>query len=175
MSRLVTVLTTDNLYFMQQFNFLKTKMIQVYVWLPEGGQVGHTAMFVKSEYISFWPQGGADKKDLKLKRSQPGEFMESLGADITNEGGRQPIVIELHHLDDDAVLAHFVIIQAEGPRYQIMRHNCSHVIAHCLMAGGGTPSFTPNAGHYGNLARILGIGVWTPDQILKFVNEMKLL
>lgn len=148
-------------------------MIKVYVWLPHGGQVGHTAMLVKSEYISFWPEGGADKKDLKLKRSQPGQFVESLAKDIQNEGGVAPVVVEVHNLNEDAVLNHIAEIQAAGPKYQIMRHNCSHVVAHCLMAGGARPSFVPHAGHYGNLARVMGIGVWTPDQILKFVEEIK--
>lgn len=150
-------------------------MIKIYIWLPENGQVGHTAMLAGGRYISFWPEGGADKKDLKLKRSQPGAFVANLAQDIESEGGRQPILVELHNLDEEAVLRHFEGIVKEGPRYQIMRHNCSHMVAYCLMAGGAQPSFTPHAGHYSNLARLLTVGVWTPDQILKFVNEMKLL
>jgi hypothetical protein len=47
-------------------------MVKVHVWLPNGKYVGHAALTVGDDYISFWPDGGAEKKDLKIKRSQPG-------------------------------------------------------------------------------------------------------
>lgn len=151
-------------------------MIKIYVWLPDGNNVGHTAMQVRGTYISFWPEGGASAKDLKLKRSQPGAYADELKSDIDSEGGREPIVIELTNLDEYAILKYFAEISQNKPRYQILRNNCSHMIAHCLMAGGNVqPSFVPHAGHYSNLARRLTIGVWTPDQILKFAEELKLL
>ncbi|WP_338848913.1 hypothetical protein V8J88_08215 [Massilia sp. W12] len=150
-------------------------MIKVFIWLPHEQMVGHTALLVRGQYISFWPEGGADAKDIKTKRSQTGAWVASLGKDIHSEGGRQPEVIELYNLDEEAVLSFYNDYVQMQPRYQIVRNNCSHVVANCLMAGGRKPSFTPNAGHYGNLARILGIGVWTPDQILKFANELKYL
>jgi len=31
-------------------------MVNIYVWLPYDNQVGHTSLFVKNEYISFWPK-----------------------------------------------------------------------------------------------------------------------
>ena len=60
-------------------------------------------------------------------------------------------------------------------RYQIASNNCSHVIAKALMEGAGIkPSFIPHAGQYAKVGRILGLGIWTPDQILRFVNELKI-
>lgn len=151
-------------------------MIKIYVWLPHDNNVGHTAMLAGATYISFWPEDGFDKKDLKFKRSKPGDYVLQLEEDIRREGGREPIVVELHNIDEMKVVRHFDQIAENRPRYQLLRYNCSHVIAQCLIAGAERqPSFTPHAGHYSNLLRRLTIGVWTPDQILKFANELKFL
>jgi hypothetical protein len=85
-----------------------------------------------------------------------------------------PITVELHGLDEDAVLTYVKGVQANLPRYQIARNNCSHVVAAALIAGAGRkPSFIPHAGNYARLGRIVGVGIWTPDQVLKFVEELK--
>lgn len=63
-------------------------MVKVHVWLPDSGHVGHTALTVKDRYISFWPDGEAGKKDLKIKRSQPGMLLQSINEDVRNEGNR---------------------------------------------------------------------------------------
>jgi hypothetical protein len=149
-------------------------MVRVHIWLPDANHVGHTAMTVKNAYISFWPDGGADKKDLKIKRSQPGMFIASLQDDVHSEGNRHPITVELPHLNADKILDFITELQSKAPRYQLARNNCSHVIANALMAGAAAkPSFTPHAGHYSRIGRVLGFGIWTPDQILRFVKELK--
>jgi hypothetical protein len=149
-------------------------MVKVHVWLPNGTHVGHAALTVGDDYISFWPDGGAEKKDLKIKRSQPGMWMQDLREDIHNEGDRWPITVDLPHLDADQVLQYVKDLQRNTPRYQLARHNCSHVVAAALMAGAARKStFTPHAGHYSSLGRVLGIGIWTPDQILRFAREIE--
>ncbi len=149
-------------------------MIKVHVWLPDANHIGHTALTVKSEYISFWPDGSAGKKDLKIKRSQAGMLVQNLEEDIRNEGSRLPITITLSELNVEAVLDYIADIQRSTPRYQIARNNCSHIVANALIAGAESkPSFTPHAGQYGRLGRVLGIGIWTPDQILKFAKELE--
>ena len=45
-------------------------VVKVHVWLPNETHVGHAALTIGDDHISFWPGGGADKKDLKIKRSQ---------------------------------------------------------------------------------------------------------
>ncbi len=151
-------------------------MIKVHVWLRSETHVGHCALSLRDIYVSFWPEGGASAKDIKIKRSQPGLLVDSLEADVRNEGNRQPITIELYNLDVGPILDYVDKLQKDMPRYQIARHNCSHVVAYALMAGAKRgPSFIPNAGHYGNLARVLGLGIWTPDQVLKFAQELKFL
>lgn len=141
--------------------------------MPDANHVGHTAMSVQDRYISFWPDGEAGVKDLKIKRSQPGMLMENLQEDIRNEGGRAPNTIKLANLDEDGILDFIANMQDDIPRYQLARNNCSHMIANILIEGANCkPSFTPHAGHYGSVGRILGIGIWTPDQILKFAHEL---
>ncbi len=147
--------------------------MQVHVWLPDVEHIGHTSLTIGADYISFWPDGAAVKKDLKIKRSQPGMLVPSLHEDIVNEGHRQPVTIELNGLDEAAVLDYIVKLRANTPRYQLARNNCSHVVAGALEAGAGRKaSFRPNAGQYGNLGRVLGVGIWTPDQVLKFAKEL---
>lgn len=149
-------------------------MIKVHVWLPDAGHVGHTAMTVKDRYISFWPDGEAGKKDLKIKTSQPGTLLQSIKEDIFNEGNRQPVTVELPNLDTERVLLYLAVLEGDMPRYQLARNNCSHIIAKALMEGAKCkPSFTPNAGHYSKWGKVLGMGIWTPDQVLKFAQELQ--
>ncbi len=148
--------------------------MQVHVWLPDERNVGHASLTVGEDYISFWPVGEAGKKDLKIKRSQPGMLVPGLHEDIINEGHRKPVTVELRGLNEEAVLEYVAELRANTPRYQLARNNCSHVVAAALEAGAGGPaSFRPHAGHYGGkLGQILGAGIWTPDQVLKFAQEL---
>ena len=64
-------------------------------------------------------------------------------------------------------------MQDDIPRYQLARNNCSHMIADILIEGGSCkPSFIPHAGHDGIAGRVLSIGICTPDQVLKFAQEL---
>ncbi len=72
------------------------------------------------------------------------------------------------------ILLYLASLEDNMPRYQIARNNCSHIVAKALIEGAkNKPSFTPHAGSYGKLARVLGIGIWTPDQVLKFAEELQ--
>lgn len=149
-------------------------MVKIHVWLQDPIHVGHVALAVKNIYVSFWPDGAASKKDIKIKRSQPGTFVESLLEDIRNEGGRAPITVELNGLDEEKLVRYLEDMKDSLPNYQLARNNCSHVVVHALIDGAGCkPSFTPHAGAYHVLGRILGIGIWTPDQVLKFAMELR--
>ena len=147
--------------------------MQVHIWLPHGDHVGHASLTVRGIYFSFWPEDDAGKKDLKSKRSHPGSLMQTIEDDIRAEGGMIPRTFEMRGLDEDAVIEYVTGVQENLPRYQLARNNCSHVVAAALMAGAGRkPSFIPHAGNYGRLGRIVGIGIWTPDQVLKFAQEL---
>jgi hypothetical protein len=148
-------------------------MIKVHVWFADGEHVGHTAMSIGFDYVSFWPVGDATKKDLKIKRSHPGAFMDSLNDDIRNEGGRQPITVTLLNVDQKALLNHIERMRENIPRYQLARNNCSHIVAECLyVASNKKPSFIPSAAAYGRVGKVLGRGIWTPDQVLKYAREL---
>jgi len=150
-------------------------MVKVYVWLPENPYIGHVALSIQDSYISFWPDSAAGWKDLKKKTSQPGAFMQRLQDDIDNEGGRNPIIVELNDIDELKLREYIKGLQENPPRYQLARNNCSHVVAECLLAATGKhASFKPHAGDYSKLGRVLGRGIWTPSQILKYAQELKL-
>jgi hypothetical protein len=148
--------------------------MEVHIWLPHGTYVGHASLTVRGIYFSFWPQDEAGKKDLKSKRSHPGSLMQTIDDDIFAEGGVHPKTFMIDGLNEDAVIEFVRGVQENLPRYQLARNNCSHVVAAALTAGSGRkPSFIPHAGNYGTLGRVVGIGIWTPDQVLKFVQELQ--
>ncbi|WP_076420319.1 hypothetical protein [Colwellia sp. UCD-KL20] len=147
-------------------------MVKVHIWTKNSTHIGHASLTIGTTYVSFWPEGNAVKKDLKIKRSQPGSFMTSLDDDIYSEGDRQPITVIVNNLDEKAILNFIKDLQINTPRYQLARNNCSHIVAQCLQAGATKPSFTPRAKEYGKLGTVLGYGIWTPEQVLRYAREL---
>ncbi|WP_226663784.1 hypothetical protein [Microbulbifer aggregans] len=148
-------------------------MLKVHVWLPLGNMVGHASLSFGSDYVSFWPEDSAGKKDLKIKRSHPGQFMTALKEDVLSEGGRQPITVTIQRVDEEGLSKFIAELISNVPRYQLARYNCSHVVAECLkVACGKTPSFKPSAREYGRLGGVLGLGIWTPSEVLRYAREL---
>ena len=147
--------------------------MKVHVWLPQGNMVGHASLTFGTNYVSFWPEDAAGKKDLKIKTSHAGSFMNDLMEDIQAEGGRQPITVSIGRIDE-AKLSRFIAdLMSNTPRYQLARNNCSHVVAECLqVACGRGPSFHPSAQDYGRLGKTLGRGIWTPNEVLRYAREL---
>lgn len=98
--------------------------------------------------------------------------MTSLADDIYSEGNRPPITVTAHNLDEKSILIFIRDLQINTPRYQLARNNCSHIVAQCLQAGAAKPSFTPTAKEYGKLGSVLGYGIWTPEQVLRYAREL---
>ncbi|WP_212750981.1 hypothetical protein [Pseudoalteromonas ruthenica] len=90
-------------------------MLKVHVWLPHGEMVGHASLSFGTTYVSFWPAEGAGKKDLKVKRRQPGHFMDAIDEDIRSEGGRKPHTITLHNVDTQSLAKYVLQLQQEVP------------------------------------------------------------
>lgn len=135
--------------------------------------VGHASLSFGSNYISFWPEDGAGKKDLKIKRSHPGQFMTALRQDIRQEDGRQPITVTIQSYDANKLEDFILDLQRKAPRYQLAKYNCSSVVAECLkIACNKNPGFTPSARDYGRLGKVLGRGIWTPNEILRYAQEI---
>ncbi|WP_444903422.1 hypothetical protein ACJJIU_18230 [Microbulbifer sp. CnH-101-E] len=148
-------------------------MLKVHVWPPHGNMVGHASLSFEGNYVSFWPEEGANKKDLKIKTSQPGQFISALHEDIREEGNRQPITVTIPNANTKALEDFILDLQRNIPRYQLARYNCSSVVAECLkVACGKEPSFYPSAQEYSRLGRFIGRGIWTPNQILQFAREL---
>lgn len=148
-------------------------MLKVHVWLPHGNMVGHASLSFGADYISFWPEDSAGKKDLKIKRSHPGHFMEALHEDIRSEGNRQPITVTILRFNADNLEDFILDLQRNRPRYQLARYNCSSVVSDCLkVACGEGPSFYPTAQGYSRLGKILGRGIWTPYEVLRYAREL---
>lgn len=100
--------------------------------------------------------------------------MTSLQDDITNEDNRQPITVTIpNNINETALLDHIENLQRNSPRYQLVKNNCSHVVAECLLVEcNKEPSFVPNAAAYGRAGKLLGRGIWTPDQALRYAREL---
>lgn len=148
-------------------------MLKVHVWLPHGNMVGHASLSFGTNYVSFWPEDASGKKDLKIKRSHPGAFMNALKEDIQSEGGRYPITVVIAHVNAEKLEDFILGLQRSVPRYQLAKYNCSSVVAECLKAAcDKDPTFVPCARAYGRLASTLGQGIWTPGDILRYAREL---
>ena len=148
-------------------------MLKVHVWLPHGSMVGHASLSFETNYISFWPEDAAGKKDLKIKRSHPGSFMNALHEDIQAEDNRQPTTVVIQNINTEKLEDFIFKLQRNIPRYQLAKFNCSNVVADCLkIACNKEPSFRLSAKDYGKLGQIFGQGIWTPNEILRYAREL---
>ncbi len=99
--------------------------------------------------------------------------MNAVHEDIQAEEGRQPTTVVIPRINADKHEDFILDLQRNIPRYQLAKYNCSHVVAECLkVACEKEPSFHPFANEYGRLGRVLGRGIWTPNEILKYAREL---
>jgi hypothetical protein len=155
--------------------------VKIYVWLPKGGNVGHSSMQVGDRsYISFWP--GQDRKGfvhlairkmtMNVKRRP---FYRDYESDLTAEGF-DPIVVELHSLDENAIQIYWEKVQISDLDYELTEFNCSTIVANALYLGSNLqPSFQPLA----EVDRYVGLGIplgeveaWEPKHILQYAKEI---
>jgi len=156
--------------------------VKVYVWLPRGGQVGHSSMQVGEQtYISFWPGHGRkgfvrtalQKMTMNVKRRP---YYRDYEGDRDAEGF-DPVVVELEHLDEAAMAAYWDKVQASELNYELTEFNCSTIIANALYVGSGVKSsFQPKAevDDYVGLGIPLGqVEAWEPRHVLQYAKEIK--
>jgi len=99
--------------------------------------------------------------------------MNALHEDIQEEGGRQPTTVIIPKINAKKLEDFILGLQRNTPRYQLVKYNCSHVVAECLkVACKKEPSFHPCAHEYGRLGRVLSQGIWTPNEILRYAREL---
>lgn len=100
--------------------------------------------------------------------------MEGLQSDIAAEGGREPITVTISRFNSTSLENFIISLQRSTPRYQLARYNCSNVVADCLkVACEVGPSFTPSAKDYGRLGKLVGRGIWTPNEVLRYARELE--
>src|SRR5712692_6529138 len=117
-------------------------MTSVHIWFTDADGVGHTSMQVGTDtYVSYWPGGGgaAAKKDIKLKQTHEAAWISGLRGDQRLEGRAPDATVQLNRLNETAMIEAFQALKADAPRYNMLRHNCSTVIAYLPETGSGVP------------------------------------
>lgn len=157
----------------------------VHVWTRTRTHVGHAALTVGGAYMSYWPAGAADKKDVLKKRSHLPDFPTSYDEDRTAEDRRDAIDVHLVGLDEAAIAACWADIRATMPRYNLLRRNCATMVALLLERGSGkAASFKPQvpiaewvpspiaARTISTLLLRDRVCAWTPEQVLLYAREL---
>ncbi len=156
--------------------------VKVFVWLPNAGNVGHTAMQIGEDlYISFWPD--------KAKKSFAASIVRHLTMNVVRsplyqdylfdreKNGFEPIITELEYLKEEEIREYWSKVKDSEVSYKLAEFNCSTVIANSLYIGSGLqPSFRPLA----DLDTYIGLGIplgeieaWEPKTILQYAKEIK--
>ncbi len=117
-------------------------MLTVHIWSPKvalsGKSVGHAAITLNTEYISWWPESGM----LNVSPYR----VRSLAMDVHEEDGRAPMDTIIHGLDESAILQWWsgFGLQASGeqlqgpmPAYNVLKQSCATVASTALRIGGG--------------------------------------
>lgn len=148
-------------------------MITVYVWLPKraGGQknVGHASMLVEGlTYISWWPDEAAGiGRDFHPIRNK------NYTSDVRDEGGSPDHSIHLGGLDEQSILNWWAmfgltrgntVLQGPLPPYNLLKQNCSTVVATGLKQGGGDK--------YASWLDSWSV-VWRPETVLHYALSIK--
>jgi hypothetical protein len=90
-----------------------------------------------------------------------------------SEGGRQPITVTITCANEERLAQHIASLISNAPKYQLAKNNCSNIVAECLkVASGKGPTFHPTAHDYGKLGKVLGRGIWTPNEVLRYAREL---
>jgi hypothetical protein len=156
--------------------------VNVFVWLPKGEDVGHTALGIDGNfYISFWPN--------KANKSFAGSIVRSLNINVAraplyqdydfdlNKLGFEPIVIDIEGLNEEKIREYWLKIKESELDWKLAEFNCATMIANCLYLGSSfEPSFSPLA----SLDLYIGLGLplgeveaWEPKTILRYAKEIQ--
>ena len=102
------------------------------------------------------------------------------------EKGDASCVLSLHNLDEATMIAMWNELRLRGSQYNMVRHNCSTVVAVLLQAGSGlTPPFVPQVRissiglplhvRLSMQLRFLGdtIRMWTPEAVAEYGRQIQ--
>jgi len=158
--------------------------VKVLIWLPRGGDVGHTSLEMGEDvYISFWPN--------KARKTFAASMIRHLTMNVERRPlyqdyqfdrkklGFEPTIIELEDLKEEEIREYWCKVKDSEISYKLADFNCSTIIANALYIGSGIqPSFRPLA----DLDLYVGMGIplgeieaWEPKTILQYAKEIKRL
>lgn len=143
-------------------------MVEVLIWdfTPKAfkgqGNIGHAALKVGSEYISWWPSSAVGLLDgVRPAR------IHSEADDIRAEGTPPAHRIRLNGLDEAAIIAWWKGFRGSS-QYRLFVQNCSTVVAMALKAGKGT-SKTSGWGYMWDSWNT----VWTPNDVRRYAAAIQ--
>ena len=109
--------------------------IKVYVWTPEGDNVGHASMELSDgTYISWWPEDAVKLPVTKI----PGFQNRTLEEDVRDEG-RNPdytFIIPAKVGLDEARIKRWWASMKSKEEYNLLFNNCCDAVKRAFEAGG---------------------------------------
>lgn len=161
--------------------------VTVYVWPRHLGNVGHASIQIGAVYASYWPSSPAGKKDFKVGATHAASYPREYRTDVRLERQDALHAIRLDGLDEAAMLTAWDELRQVGSRYNMVKHNCSTVVATLLLLGSGVkPPCAP-------AVRIDGIGLpfhlrlsmhvrflgntirmWSPEAVADYARQIQL-
>ena len=138
-------------------------MVEVLVWnFLSNGNIGHAAIKVGGDYISWWPSEPAS-----VKHGRSAGMPQSEADDLANEGRAPDHRIRLSGLDEEAIRLWWHGFR-DGEEYRLFVQNCSTVVARALRAGGGTA----RTSGFGYLYHTWNV-FWTPDDVRRLAEAIQ--
>ena len=99
--------------------------VKVYIWAPTSALIGHSSMkLADGTYISHWPKETCSATRQECESWQPDDVAE----DISNEDGRNPIVIDVSISADDQKKIKAWWNNYKKSNYNFISNNCSTVV-----------------------------------------------
>ena len=137
-------------------------MVRVYVWnysrravITKTGNVGHAAMQIGPEYISWWPATDGSR------------YLSTPTDDEAAEGKAADHVIDVFGLDEPTMMNWWQGFK-NGNRYELISMNCSTVVGRALLAGGAARKSRTMWGRYWDSWNI----IWDPDDVRRLAESV---
>jgi hypothetical protein len=160
--------------------------VTVYVWrMSTSDPIGHSSIKVANTYMSYWPNDPAGKKDFKIGSTHDSAFAERYETDRRLEKRQADQSVDLRGLDESRMLEAWRQIVQNKVAYNMVRHNCSTVVASLLEVGSGIPpDFEPRlkAEEIGDpklrlmlRLRFLAahVNMWTPNELHRYALRIQ--
>ncbi|MES2673660.1 MAG: DUF4105 domain-containing protein [Pseudomonadota bacterium] len=158
----------------------------VHIWLLSSGNVGHVSLSIDNQYISFWPSGAAGKKDFKIGQTHEPSFPSSYKIDKRLERKDCDHTVTLTKMDEKLMLKCWAEFKQNPKRYNMVKQNCSTVVAWLLEIGsgvlpGGSKGISINDWVSNPFQKLIfkikyfgnQIDMWTPNDVHRFALQIK--